>query len=120
MSDVVAMARIKAIFSRAAIKPRFDQILPNCPTKHRNKIMWRVQRKAWFDVSIDRAIYISAHNYIRHQLTDYEAWMNVRTLTRMEARIIESERVDDIFRSWHGEFLPEEHGFCALSVRDNS
>lgn len=81
---------------------------PNCPQVHRDEIVRRVAERTWQDATIGRAVGFTVTYYVRHRLTDYEWLMKQHGLTREEARIIEAERVKDIWRSWQAGTDPAQ------------
>lgn len=87
-------------YSRQQVRAFMKQAMPGCPTVHREQIAHRVKKRSWSDCSLAEAVGIASHSYIRHNLTDYHAWLHRYRLNRDEARQIVKAELDDIFRSW--------------------
>lgn len=87
-------------FGRRSDRKHLDKHFPACPPLHREQIVMTVAERTWKDATIGKAVGIVVTNYIRHRLTDYEVLMRRHRLTREEARIIEAEKVKDIWQSW--------------------
>jgi hypothetical protein len=87
-------------FRPKSVRKHMDKHFPACPPLHREQIVTTASERTWENASIGKAVGIVVTNYIRHRLTDYEVLMRRHRLTREEARIIEAEKVRDIWRSW--------------------
>lgn len=87
-------------FSDQQIRDFMKAKMPHCPEEHRERVINRVTAKQWEGCTLSRAIGICSHNYIRHELTDYETWLNRHRLERDEARLIVKDEVEEIFDSW--------------------
>ncbi len=77
-----------------------NEKMPRCPDEHREQIVQRVSTKSWEGCTLSRAVGICSHNYIRHELTDYEIWLKRHKLDRDEARMLVKADLDEIFNSW--------------------
>ncbi|WP_373237802.1 DUF2293 domain-containing protein [Cohaesibacter celericrescens] len=89
-------------FQRYQLEAALIRHFPNSPQEHASTIIEKSLARDWTkQTSMTKAISIVVHNYIRHNLTDYEKLLTRSGITRDEARIIVKPEVDDWFEYWH-------------------
>ncbi|PLW77929.1 DUF2293 domain-containing protein [Cohaesibacter celericrescens] len=89
-------------FHRQQIEDALIRHFPHCPQEHSQPILEKVLMRDWDKkTSMTKAVSIVVHNYIRHQMTDYDQIIGKSGITRDEARIIVKHEVQDWFDYWH-------------------
>ena len=73
---------------------------PACPDQYKAELIHRVADRDWKDANLPKATGIVVTNYIRHKLTVYEPLLKRYKLTRREARLWVSDRVNEITAQW--------------------
>lgn len=80
---------------------------PYCPEDHKAQVLQRLIARDWTKKTrIVAALSIVVHNYIRHNLTDYEGLIRKGGLTRKEARLIAQPELDEWYEYWHSGHDP--------------
>lgn len=91
----------KRRFAAEAVEAHVLANLGRCPEDIAAEIVRRVAERVWSPpVELARGVGIVASNLVRHRLTDYEQMLEVKGLSREEARLVVSDEVDDILASW--------------------
>lgn len=73
---------------------------PACPEEFKSELIHRIADRDWKDANLPKATGIVVSNYIRHHLTVYEPLLKRYRLTRREARLWVSDRVNEITAQW--------------------
>lgn len=84
----------------AEIRKGITKFLPACPYEHAQQILKIISRQFWQDIRLSKLIEQVTGNYVRHNLTDYDALIDNHELTPDEARIAVEAEVRGTLQEW--------------------
>ncbi|MCM2400165.1 DUF2293 domain-containing protein [Rhizobium sp. S153] len=72
---------------------------PGCPDFAVAYFSEEITRRDWRDASLGQAVGITMHNFLRHEMTEYETLL-LHGMDRKEARLRVQPRIDAMLRLW--------------------
>lgn len=88
-------------WSSGAVSAHMEHHHPSCPAGLRAKFAEEIGARKWDPpVTLGQAVGNTLHNFVRHNLTDYDALLRLPGITREEARLIVAGEVAAITSAW--------------------